>query len=179
MKTCKNCGKEIENGAVICVNCGVAVKQKKPIFKKWWFWLVIIIAVIAIATSGGGDSESKDSGNNDSVASNSEIVYEAVDLQTMLDDLSGNALKAEKTYMNKYVEVTGKITNFDSDGSYISIEPTNADEWNFDTVMCKIKNDAQEEFLMEKSVEDTVVIKGKITSVGEVLGFTINIDEIK
>ena len=96
----------------------------------------------------------------------------------MLDDLDENAMKAESTYQNMYVEVTGKIVSFDSDGSYISIEPVNADEWNFDTVTCYIKTDAQRSVLMEKSKGDTVVIKGKIWSIGEFLGYSINIDEV-
>ena len=83
-----------------------------------------------------------------------------------------------KTYQNKYVEVKGNIANFDSDGSYISIEPVNADPFDFISVMCYIKNDSQLDFLLEKSVGDTVTIKGKITSVGEVLGYSIKIEEV-
>jgi RecJ-like exonuclease len=153
----------------------VQTKTKKPIYKKWWFWAIVIVAIVIISASAGG-SETDDSG---STGTNSSVTYETVDLQTMLDDLESNALKAEKTYMNKYVEVVGKIVTFDSDGSYISIEPTNADEWNFDTVTCKIKNDAQLDFLLEKSVGDKVTVKGKITQVGEILGYTIKIEEIK
>ena len=108
-----------------------------------------------------------------------EIAYEKVDLQTMLDELEANALKAEKTYQNKFVEVVGKISNFDSDGTYISIEPENADPFNFTSVMCYIKNDAQLNFLLEKEVGDTVTVKGKITSIGEVLGYSIKMDEVQ
>ena len=105
--------------------------------------------------------------------------YEEVDIQVMLDALDSNALKAEKDYQGKYVKITGKIANFDSDGRYISIESVDASEWNFVTVMCYIKTDEQRNFLMEKSKGDTVVIKGKITSVGEVLGYSLNIEEIE
>ncbi len=172
-------------------------KVKKPIFKKWWFWVIIIVVVLAIigGTSGGEDTtDSGDDGtqvstpqtndtnkeeNKKEESKKEEIKYEAVDLQTLLDELDANALKAEKTYQNKQVEVTGKIASFDSDGSYITIEPVNASEWNFDTVMCDIKNDEQLNFLLEKVKGDTVTIKGKITSIGEVLGYTIKIAEVK
>ena len=40
---CKNCGKEVDDKAVICVNCGYSLKPKKPIFKKWWFWVIVVI----------------------------------------------------------------------------------------------------------------------------------------
>lgn len=153
----------------------VQVKTKKPIYKNWWFWAIVVVAIIIIAASAGGSNDDGSGSGNDG---DQNVSYATVDLQTMLDDLDANALKAEKTYMNKYVQVVGKIANFDSDGSYITIEPTNADEWNFDTVMCKIKNDSQLDFLLEKSVGDTVTVKGKVTQVGEVLGYTIKIEEI-
>ncbi len=53
---CKNCGNEINKGAIVCTNCGA--KAKKPIYKKVWFWIVIIIAAIIVisATSSGEDS---------------------------------------------------------------------------------------------------------------------------
>lgn len=167
-------------------------KVKKPIFKKWWFWVIIVVVVLAIFGGASGGDDESESGDNGTQVSTSEtnntgkednkteeIQYEVIDLQTLLNELNANALKAEKTYQNKQVEVTGKIASFDSDGSYITIEPVNADEWNFDTVMCDIKNDEQLNFLLEKVKGDTVTIKGKITSIGEVLGYTIKIAEVK
>lgn len=177
---CKKCGQEIMEGAVVCTSCGC--KIKKPIYKKWWFWVIIVIVAIAIGSSAGsGDSKSSSTSstkNNAPSETKAEIVYEKVDLKTMVNDLKSNALKAEKTYQDKYVEVSGKISNFDSDGSYISIEPTNADAFDFTSVMCYIKNDEQENYLLEKSKGDVVTIKGKIKSIGEVLGYSIDISEV-
>lgn len=183
MKNCPKCGKENEDKAALCVDCGVRLKIKKPLFKKWWFWVIVVMSIIIVTSMNSSDT-SDNSGNTGTQSQSTEQskeqhTYEVVDLQTMLDELSNNAMKAEKTYQSKYVEVTGKICNFDSDGGYISIEPVNADEWNFDTVICYIKNQSQKEFLMEKSKGDTVVIKGKIKSIGELLGYSIDIDEIK
>lgn len=167
-------------------------KVKKPIYKKWWFWVVIVIVIVAIASSTSGNNESEtnntpvttvstDSAVEETTAAPTEatITYNKADLQEMFDDLEANALKAEKTYQDMYVEVEGKIANFDSDGSYISIEPVNADEWNFTTATCYIKEDAQLDFLLEKAVGDTVTIQGQVTSIGEVLGYSIDIDSVK
>ena len=96
----------------------------------------------------------------------------------MLDELKSNAMKAEKTYQNAYVEITGKIANIDSDGSYISVEALNASPYNIDRIMCYIKSNEQRDFIIEKSVGDEVTIKGKIISIGEVLGYSLNIDSI-
>ena len=158
----------------------------KNIFKKWWFWVIIFVVAVAII---GGSADSTESAADPTVTdtttsettmvdTTSAIVYEKVDLQQMFNDLDTNALKAERTYQDKYIQITCKIANFDSDGKYISVEPVNASEWNFITAMCYIKNDAQLDFLLEKSVGDTVTIEGKVTSIGEVLGYSINIDQI-
>lgn len=172
---CKKCGNEVTKGAVVCPNCGC--KIKKPIYKKWWFWVIIVVVAIAIGggASGGTTGNSKSDNNS---AKKQDIVYEKVDLKSMVNDLKTNALKAEKTYQDKYVEVTGKITNFDSDGSYIDIKPTDADDFDFTNIQCYIKNDKQKEFLLEKAKGDTITVKGKITSIGEFLGYSIDIAEV-
>lgn len=155
-----------------------SVKTKKPFFKKIWFWVILIVVIGVIAAAGGGEDTTT---NNETTKQNpveENISYEQVDIQFMLDELEKNALKAEKTYMNKNVEISGKIKTFDSDGTYITVEPVNADTWNFSTIMCNIEDEVQLDFLLEKSVGDVVNVKGTVTSVGEVLGYSVDIDEV-
>ena len=141
---------------------------------------------IIIATNGGSKEtdtgvKSDDTEKNvvtEEIAVTEETVYENVDLQTMFDDLDANAMKSENTYKNKYVEFSCKIANFDSSGKYIGVEPVNASELNFITATCYIKNDTQKSFLIEKNVGDIVTIKGKVKSIGEVLGYSFDIKEV-
>ena len=172
---CKKCGQEVDKKAVVCTGCGC--KIKKPIYKKWWIWAIVIIVVTVIGTSGNSDN--KETSSIRTSSETEEIVYESVDLQTMFDDLSNNAMKAESQYEKKYIEFKCKISNFDSDGSYIGVEPVTASEWNFTTAMCYIKNDSQKEFLVEKNVGDIITIKGQIKSIGEVMGYSIDIKEVQ
>ncbi len=182
---CEKCGIEYEGE--FCPQCSTQAqqekpkKQKKPVVKKWWFWVLMGLATvitIGIVTGGGEDLEAP-SLNTGNTNSSVKITYEKVDLQTMMDELKNNAMKAEANYQDKYVEVTGKIANFDSDGKYISIEPVTASEWNIvDRAMCYIKTDEQKQFLLEKAEGDTVTIKGKVKSIGEVIGYSIDIAEI-
>jgi len=172
---CKKCGQEVDKKAVICKGCGC--KIKKPIYKKWWFWVFVAVIVVIIGNASG-KNETPANITNDTSKEVEQIEYETVDLQTMFDDLNNNAMKAENMYQNKYIEFECKINSFDSDGSYISVEPVGADEWNFTTAMCYIKNGTQKEFLIDKNVGDFVTIKGKIRSVGEVLGYSIDINEV-
>lgn len=183
---CKQCGHEIDKKAVICVNCGC--KVKKPIFKKWWFWVVAVLVVIIIGSSTSDSGEEPVTGSDNigtkatqqtvTSATQQDAIYEVVDLQTMFDELDANAMKAEKNYQGKLVEFKCKISSFDSDGSYISVEPVNASEWNFKTAMCYIKNNTQKDFLLDKNVGDEITIKGKIKSIGELLGYSVDIKEV-
>lgn len=182
---CKQCGQEINEKAVVCTNCGC--KIKKPFYKKWWVWVIVGIVVIAIASSGENNTTTSTGNDTTSPVTNTEttqnapeeIVYEAVDLQTMFDELDSNAMKAENTYKKKNIEFKCKIKSFDSSGSYICVEPKDADEWNFSSAMCYIKNDDQKEFLINKNVGDIINIKGKVKSVGEIMGYSIDINEVQ
>ncbi len=176
---CKKCGKELEENSVACPACGYGVKKKKKIYKKWWFWLIVVIVIAIIAANGGG--ESPDGGENNLSESTAapQVTYEKVELKDMFTVLEGNAMQAEEKYQGKYVEFSGAISNFDSDGSYISVEAIGADAWDFNSVMCYIKNEEQKAFLLNKSVGDTVNIRGKIKSVGEVLGYSLDIDTVE
>ncbi len=175
MIVCKSCGKEIASSAKACPECGA--KNKKPIFKKWWFWVLIVVVIVAIGSSGG-DNSGETTPQENSATQTETVTYEAVDLRVMMDELNNNAMKAEKTYQNKHVEFAAKIKSFDSDGSYVSVEPKNSDAWNFETAMCYIKNDDQLDFLLEKNVGDVITIKGKVKSIGEVMGYSFDIAEV-
>ena len=194
--TCKHCGVQIAAGAKTCPQCGG--KNSKPIFKKWWFWVIIVLVIGGIGAGGSGvGSKSNSSSDNASapaattpaveekkeqpakeeVKEDPAISYTAYSVDEMMDDLNSNALKASQKYKDQYVEITGRLSNIDSSGSYISINPQN-DEWAFIGVQCYIKNDEQLNKVMDMNTDDIVTIRGKVTDVGEVLGYSMNIDSI-
>lgn len=182
---CKNCGKEISSEAVMCPGCGTATKSKtkKPIHKKWWFWVIIGVVAIGIIGSSSGDEDtntgtsSTENKVTKSVPVQEEIVYTAYDVSELVDDLENNALGAEKKYDGQYVELRGKLSTIDSDGSYISLNPTN-NEFNFINVQCYTKNDDQINQIAQMSKGDIITVRGKITDVGEILGYQLDIDSI-
>ena len=173
---CRKCGNEIDKKAVICTNCGS--KIRRPFYKKWWLWVIVAVVIIAVGTSGGNSGPVPVNNTNSVSNTTEEITFEIVDLQKMFDELDENAMKAENSYQNKYIEFECKIKSFDSDGSYITVEPVGASEWNFSSAMCYIKNETQKSFLIEKNVGDIIRIKGKVKSIGEVLGYSIDINEV-
>lgn len=180
MTVCKHCGQEIAAGAKVCPHCGG--KNKPPIYKRWWF--IAIIVLIILAAIGGSGSSSSDSNSTSSSKANSAsassepaIEYTAYTVTELSEDLDNNALKAADKYKDQYVELTGTLSVIDSDGKYISIVDS-TDDWAIIGVQCYIKDDAQKQTIMDLSIGDKIVVKGKITSVGEVLGYSLNMTEV-
>lgn len=182
-KICKHCQSEIPKKAKVCPNC--RKKVKGGILK----WIVIVIAVIVIIgiVAGGGDdsSETKTEAQNGSVTSESakdtakdEITYEKYDVGTLVNDLEKNALKAADTYKGQYVELTGVVGTIDSSGDYICIDPAGED-FPVYNVQCYIQNEEQTKAIMEMEGGESVVVKGKITDVGEVLGYSLDLESIE
>ena len=166
-KICKHCGTEIAKSAKICPACGG--KNPKPLYKRVWFWLLLVVVLIT-ALLGCDTSEP--------APAPEDREYVEVTVDEMFDELDTNALNAEEKYKDMYVSVKGNLSVIDSDGDYIAIKPLNK-EYTLDSVHCRITNDEQLETVKGLSVGDTIVVKGKITDIGEVTGFYLNIDSIE
>ena len=184
-KVCKHCQTEIPKKAKVCPQC----RKKQGGIIKW-----ILLAVLALGLIGalaGGDSEDPVNTDNqtDVVAESQQteaetevveepvIEYTVVSVSEMVEVLESNAMKAEAAYQDAYVEITGRLGNIDSDGKYITLYPSD-NEWAFTGVMCYMQNDEQKAQVMEMSVDDTVTLKGQVASIGEVLGYSLDIDSI-
>ena len=95
-----------------------------------------------------------------------------------MEDLDKNAANASSVYKDQYVELTGRLAVIDSDGKYVSIHPLN-DKWSIVGVLCSIENEEQKNVIMKMAIGDKVVVRGKITRVGEALGYYLDIDDIE
>lgn len=201
MKKCVNCKNPIDDKAVICPTCGASQKKKKKL-PVWAIVLIVIIVIIVFgAAVGGGDDSSEsdkktetvngdveskdevkaedtDSQEKKNEDAEKEITYTPVSVTEMMDMLDNNALKAESTYQDAYVEITGRLSVIDSNGKYISLVPVD-NEYAIIGVQCQIKNDEQKARVMDMSIGDTVVLRGKIASVGEVMGYSLDIQSIQ
>lgn len=184
-KVCKHCQTEIPKKAKICPQCR---KKQGGVMK--WILLVLIAGGLLGAMSGGDGEEaenttsktdvaveSQQTGTDTNVAEEVVIEYTAVTVSEMVDVLDSNAMKAEATYQDAYLEITGRLGNIDSDGKYITLYPVD-DEWAFTGVQCFMQNDEQKAQVMEMSIDDTVTLKGQITEVGEIMGYSLDIDSI-
>lgn len=177
IKQCKVCGKDIATSAKACPYCGA--KNKKPIYKRWWFILLAILIVLSIIGSlGGTDTDTPTDAPAKVEEKEPEIEYTEYTVDELIKDLNKNAASAKDKYDGQHVELTGKLSSVDSDGRYFGIKPSETGIW-FENVTCYIKKKDQEERLKEMEVGDTITVKGKITDVGEILGYDLHLDSIE
>ena len=175
---CPQCHAQIEGTPKFCPACGMKFKKKRT-------GLIIagcILALILIIGIGGGGSEDTGAADNGDTTTQTDtpeevITYTPYTVDEMVDELEENALRAEEKYQDQYVEITGRLDVIDSDGKYISLYPMN-DEWALNGVQCDIMNDEQKAQVIEMNEGDTVTVRGKITTVGEILSYALDIDEI-
>lgn len=201
-KTCKHCQSEIPKKAKVCPQC--RKKQKGGILK----WILIVIVVIAIisAAAGGGKSKPEKTGetntntntdtntnqptetekepeaNSAPIEAEKEpeaepIEYLPVTADELVDALDSNAMKAQNDYKDKYLEISGKLGAMDSNGKYIDID-SNAD-FDFTSIQCYLKTDEHKEVIMNKTKGDPIVVRGYCKDVGEILGYSIDIDSVE
>lgn len=180
MKICKHCGAQIAKSAKVCPSCGG--KNAKPIYLRWWFIVLVVLAILsAIGGGSASNSAGKTGGSSTATAAPKQtekpIEYIPYTVDEMMDDLNANPLKAKDKYNKQYVRITGELSVIDSDGKYISV--IRADKYSIIGVHCSIKNDAQKAAIMEMKTGDTITICGKITDVGEVAGYYLDIASIE
>lgn len=184
-KVCKHCQSEIPKKAKVCPNC-----RKKQGGKLKWIIIVVIVIAVAVGAAGGGkdekDNQKTQTGKENAAGDKNtakeetkepEIEYTACSVDEMMKALDENAMNAASTYDDKYLEVTGVLSNIDSNGKYIDLLPAE-DEFAFIGVQCYIKSDEQKEAIAKMAKGDTVTVRGKCTDVGEIFGYSINIDSV-
>lgn len=182
-KKCKYCKTEIPVDAKVCPQC----RKKLKGGKLKWVVLIILVGAIIGAVAGESDSESDKSAATTVSSEKKEttkqkeeaapIEYTAVSVNDMMSDLDNNAMGASDKYKGQHLEITGKLTNIDASGEYINL--TADGDFEIIGVQCYIKNDDQKAKVLSLTKGDTVTLKGKCTDVGEVLGYSLDIEEIE
>lgn len=108
--------------------------------------------------------------------SSSHRTYTSVTVAQLKDDLNDNALNAANTWKNKYVKVTGILSNIDSDGEYFRLKVKGG---FLSTVTCRVDSSVLKKQIAGFSVGAEITVCGKITSVNELSGYTLDVSEIE
>ncbi|MBR3368745.1 hypothetical protein IKG45_03075 [Candidatus Saccharibacteria bacterium] len=152
-------------------------KEKKPVYKKWWFWVIVVVIILGIGSAGNKKENSEERREAQNQSRETKREYIKVDIDELENVLDNNAALANETYNGKYLEITGRLGTIDSDIKYISLLST-TDKWDIIGVHCTVKNQETKDVIKTLSKDQTIIVKGQITSVGEVMGYSLNIDEI-
>lgn len=159
-------------------------KASRPWFKKKRFWLLGLLAliiVIVVATSGGDDAtpanDTSTGASNDAAKKPAAVEEPAIEVtaETLIADLEANALAASNKYKGKNVIVTGNVSTIDASGDYFSID--GGDDFTLTSVTINI-DDSHLDTVSGFSEGQEVTITGKITDVGEIMGYSVDAETI-
>lgn len=186
MKVCRVCGKPVAKSAKVCPNCGAKQKGNKLLI------IIGVIVVLGIIGAAMGRNEKKDTNIAPQTAEETakettdaatetateEITYTEYDMSELMDDLENNAAAANEKYKGQYVALTGRLSNIDAQGSYINLTDSN-DQFAIQGCQCYVRGKQEiSDIVKTLSKDDIITVKGKITDVGEVMGYSLDIDEI-
>lgn len=165
-------------------------KASRPWYKMKRTWAAGIVALVVIGSllsqGGSGTTAAPAPGTTTSAPAAGEAASKpaaaekakplVISSNKLLDDLDSNALKAANIYKDKYVQVKGKVVGIDSSGNYFSVGRTD-DEMTFINVTMNIEDEHRAK-VAEFDDEEIVTVTGTITDVGEVLGYTVDVESI-
>lgn len=134
-----------------------------------------VMALFAIGfMASDSDEEKINSVAHEEVPAN----METVNVEQMLLDLNQNEMRAQKKYAGKWFEIVGCLGGMDSEGKYFSLE---GKTFSMVDIHCKIPEDKREELtniLADMNKGETIAVKGKVTDMGEVMGYQVSIVEV-
>lgn len=145
----------------------------------------VLLGVINSDSNSGSSSSSNYSSSSSSSSSSSKQVqepsknYAEADIDVLLDEVKSNAAKANKNYKGKYVKIVGGVVkNIESNARYFNLE--GSDPYAFlINVQCYPKNSSVKDAMIELSVGQQVTVYGKITDVGEIMGYSLDLEKIE
>lgn len=173
---CKECGKEISKDAEVCPHCGKKVGELNAFCKGIIYILALLSFPLLCYFSGVGENtKSTYSNANTKTIQTKDIVYQKTSPQDLEKKLEENAARAQQQYKNKYIEFEGKLGVIDANGEYFSIKTDSILSY----LHCDITNAKQKSVLINKNAGNTVHVKGKVTNVGELAGYRIDVIELK
>ena len=141
--------------------------------------LVMVLALFTVFALGSGSDETTSASKGSTTAVETKPVeYTTVEIDTLLDELSQNAYNAQQKWKGQYVAIEGGvISTIDASGKYFSIESTD-DQYFLESISVDIPANIRSEVMSSISSGASVTVKGKITDVGEVMGYSMDADDV-
>ena len=149
--------------------------------KKWLraMCLVMVLALFTVfALGSGSDGTSSSSKSSTTVAETKPVEYTTVEIETLLDELSENAYNAQQKWKGQYVAINGGvISTIDASGKYFSIESKD-DQYFLESIRVDIPSSIRSDVMSTISSGASVTVKGKISAVREIMGYSMDADDV-
>jgi len=101
--------------------------------------------------------------------------YQTVEISKMMSDLRENVALASQHYTGMYVSLSGRLDRVDEKGKYFTIDVGDPVK----SIYCSIKDNQQWNTVGRKSMGGTVYVRGKIRTVGALMGYAIDVDTVE
>ena len=135
---------------------------------------IVVLALFAIGFAASDESE-----ENAVVSEEIPTEFLKADVVDMLSELNQNEMRAQKMYSDQWMEITGVLGAMDSEGEYFSLDAPYT--LGLLSVNCKIP-ESKRELITNKLVDmekgDKIVVKGKITDMGEIMGYDLTVVDV-
>lgn len=167
MVNCKACGKEIAKGVNKCVHCG---KDQRNFFMKHKVLTVILaLVILGVLGSAGGKKNSTTAtapatGTKTETATKTEVKEEAIKVSavTLAKAYEDNEVSADKSYKDKTVEVSGKISDIGVIAGQTFVVLSAEKDFAITNVQCFFKEQAEIDKVANLKKGDTCTIQGKV-----------------
>lgn len=162
-------------------------QQKKK--RGWKFWGAIIVVCLLIGSCMSGKKDDSKATTSSQPAATTEqkaptekqVNYTEVTIDQLINDVKGNAAKAQKTYKGKDLKIVGgHVGTIDSDADYIGLESDQ--DFTMVNIQCFAKGKnakALKEQIIDLNKKQRLVIYGRCTDVGELMGYMIDMDKME
>lgn len=142
---------------------------------KKYFLTFTVLTIFAIGFAASDDSETES-------VSKEEVPteMEKVTVGEMTKVLEENEMRAQKLFSGKWLEITGYLGNMDSEGEYFTLESNSARLFSTD-IRCTIPSDKRQTItdkLVKMNKGDRIMVKGKVTDMGEIMGYQVSIVDV-
>lgn len=198
---CPECGKEISDKAEYCPHCGYPIsinngnnsrrlnlkgKEKEVVVvkeKSSGCFGCLITLIVIIILGKVADAIFVPSNSDNHVKTETFTVPETcehVTIEQMRDDLKSNEIRAQKKYKDQWFEISGYLGDMDSDGDYFYI--TDFYFMIAYTIKCNVRPEMKSTIvnkLMKKEKYKAITVKGKVTDMGEIMGYEVTAVDIK
>lgn len=140
--------------------------------------VMVLVLFTVFALGSGSDETTSTSKGSTTVAETKPVEYTTVEIDTLLDELSANAYNAQQKWKGKHVAIeNGIVSTIDASGKYFAIESTD-DSYFLESIRVDIPENIRSEVMSSISDGASVTVKGKITDVGEIMGYSVDADDV-